>query len=1110
MTQLAAWQPDPKKLLSVVGELTAKDPFDRMRPGCHDKVHEVKLKADVQYIFDLMRILPAQSNLDPYLRLEDAKGVQLAEDDDSGGNQNSAIVFKPKKTGTYKLVVTTCETGQIGKYLLEAQPLTGANRPNRALNAVPSNFFNMGRDLRKTSPSDPRRKGFHHAVWPYAMTAGTRYNISLDTSAFLTYLRLEDAAGNQLDPPVADFSPDGFQFTLLNYQPKESGIYRIIVSSYEPGATGYYGLNVRPLNTGEMLPAKNLRTIFVNGFLAKEDKTDPLRPGYIHKTHTFKATAERKYVISMMPSAIGGSYIRLEDPDGKVLKEDEDPEDVQRPLIVFQAKQTGKYKVVVSSVEKGKTGNYGLQIRPLGPTEPAPKKEYHSIQNNWNQMAVQDPEDPERTGCRHKVHVFRMKGGVKYLLDVTGQQINNQWLDACLRVEDSKGKILAQDDLSGGNDDPRIIFVPKKTDTYRLVVSTCEPGETGQYTLNARALAPGETPPPPLSSGGYSPPPPPGGREFSDIVITPLPMPTSNYGFGGNEDTHGYLLCRFAVENRSQTETHRVRLAMPRIRNQGYGCYLQAVKRTEEVAPKATVIFSLGLPDLTIPNFSGMNVEVEIDGQVQKEGVSTGQINQARGGRFNNMYGGGGRNNILHILAPPDLVGNLSSNVFKTSLGRPPSKRRSSSTMGSMYKGMHYTYQQIHQFQGLPFQGKAWSPSWLGYSSFDGVALTGKHLKEADADVKNALWQYVECGGSLLLIGEGKLPESWERTKVKGTSWTEYYPGFGQCLVFPKTRIRALTPEQWGPIADMWDRGDQPWNKIRSAGEAQRDFPVVDNLGIPVRSLFVVMLVFAVLIGPVNIKILTRKKRRIWLLWTVPVFSVLTCLLIVGFMLVSEGWHAKARIGGLVFLDETSQRASSLSWLGIYTTMNPGDGLHFSQSTEITPHIRMDRYSNQGNPRTIDWSNDQHLSSGWVAPRLPAHFMVRSSEKRLERVLLRRGKDGSLLVTNGLKAPLKSIWLADLKGKIYSAENIPEGGEAVLKLTALKTRHKLEPGKLRQLFTGDWYGLATYCAANPEHVLRPGCYVAILDGAPFFETGMSNVNLRPEPTAVFGVMKEPL
>jgi len=45
--------------------------------------------------------------LDPFLRLEDRDGLVLAEDDDSGGNLNARIVFKPGKTGTYRVVATT-------------------------------------------------------------------------------------------------------------------------------------------------------------------------------------------------------------------------------------------------------------------------------------------------------------------------------------------------------------------------------------------------------------------------------------------------------------------------------------------------------------------------------------------------------------------------------------------------------------------------------------------------------------------------------------------------------------------------------------------------------------------------------------------------------------------------------------------------------------------------------------------------------------------------------------------------------------------------------------------------------------------------------------------
>ena len=1109
--QLAAFQPDPKKLLSVAGKLTAKDPSDRMRPGCYHKVHKVELKADTRYIIDLMQV-PHSNIIDPYLRLEDADGTQLAEDDNGGGQFNAALVFTPTKTATYQFIVTTCYRGQTGKYLLEAQPYDGANRPPGRLLIFPKGPIDPGNfnsSLTDSSPLDPNpeHKGFRHMVWTYRMDKGKRYHIGVNTGSLnLPYLRLEDAAGNEL---AKDFTLDGFEQSAILYTAQKSGTYRIIVSSTDAADTGFFYSYAQPMREGESPSAvKSIRSLRPSGNLTKDDKMDPLREGRHYKVHPFKATAGKKYAITMVTPAPGagsefGGYMRLEDEDGMLLKKDEDPDDVARPMMVFRAEKTGMVKLVASSVEKGKTGTYNLEIRPLGPTEAEPRKQYNSLPGVTYPMSKApkaDPEDKVRKGSRRKSIPFRMKAGVRYVVDVTGLKQDNQPLDLCLRLEDGAGKILAQDNLDEGNDDPRIIFRPETTATYNVVVVTEKPVTAdqadyiGSCTLHVRPLASGESPPTPPSGSGYFPQPPPPPRlldKYALVITSPL-LATSNMG-GFNEEGHGYVEYRFTIENRSETETRRVQLTMPRHRRvgMGYGHYLQAMKRSVEVGPKTTATLSLFQPDLALA--AGLEVEVAIDGQVLDSGFSLSGGNRNRGQRFTHMYGGGGpRNDLLHIFAAGNQAQALQN---KAAVTRPPSKRRGPGN--------------VIQFLGLPLEGQAWSTSWLGYSSYDGVVLTGRQLKDISPETKNALWQYVECGGSFLLIGTGDLPQSWERFKIKGKDWSEYYPGFGQCLVFPDNRIRNLTPEQWGLIGEMWDQGDQAWSRIRTASEAQHDFPVVDNLGIPVRSLFVVMLVFAILIGPVNIRVLTRKKRRIWLLWTVPAFSLLTCILIVGFMFLSEGWRATARVGGMVFLDETSQRASSLSWLGLYTPMTPGDGLHFSQETEITPHLRSDRWSNGRYPRTMDWTNDQHLDSGWIAPRLPAHFMVRTGEKRLERLLVRQGKDGPV-VTNGLKAPLKSLWLADKKGRVYSADNIPEGGEAVLKPTDLKIRFDLEPGKLRKLFTGDWYGLATYCAANPEHVLRPGTYVAILDGAPFLEKGVSNAQLRPEPTAVFGIMKEPL
>src|SRR5262249_49142379 len=151
-----------------------------------------------------------------------------------------------------------------------------------------------------------------------------------------------------------DFTPDGFQNALINYEPKQSAVYRIIVSCADsplnPAGPWYYNLHVRVLDPKEPTPTKYIRFLNPGGTITKADKVDPLRPGCGHQVHTFQATAGDKYAISMVPGTVGlglAPYIRLEDPDGKKLAEDDDRDDVESPLIVFKAEKTGRHRVVV-------------------------------------------------------------------------------------------------------------------------------------------------------------------------------------------------------------------------------------------------------------------------------------------------------------------------------------------------------------------------------------------------------------------------------------------------------------------------------------------------------------------------------------------------------------------------------------------------------------------------------------------------------------------------------------------------------------------------------------------------------------------------------------------
>jgi hypothetical protein len=94
----------------VKGKLEATDPKDASKNECFCKIYSIKLEAGKSYQID------CTSDWDNWLRLEDAKGKQLAEDDDDGGGTNAQIVFECKTDGEYRIIVTSFEPGEMGDF----------------------------------------------------------------------------------------------------------------------------------------------------------------------------------------------------------------------------------------------------------------------------------------------------------------------------------------------------------------------------------------------------------------------------------------------------------------------------------------------------------------------------------------------------------------------------------------------------------------------------------------------------------------------------------------------------------------------------------------------------------------------------------------------------------------------------------------------------------------------------------------------------------------------------------------------------------------------------------------------------------------------------------
>jgi hypothetical protein len=623
---------------------------------------------------------------------------------------------------------------------------------------------------------------------------------------------------------------------------------------------------------------------------------------------------------------------------------------------------------------------------------------------------------------------------------------------------------------------------------------------------------------------------------YDDIRISVEPEPKG-------KATHGYAEHAILVTNSSGERFHRVTLATFTDERGTYGQDLmREIRRTVDVGPGATVRVSLLQPAQPALYRSGLKVFIDEREQHEKLALNFATFQPSSGGRPGWIFRGSGP-----PLGPLVLLGHNVPADFPERAGRwisvttpapprasapgglvlplpaepphtgpvPPRPTKSGAVTKEVLSGPGSFGGVTASPAGVPEFIKSetplalWSSTWLPYSRYDGIVLMADELQAAPSPVQGALWQYVECGGVLLLLGSASVPDGWKRTRVEKHGLTIYEPAFGRCLVSADSDYSRWSQQRGSLVRSSWNETALPWDKARTVAEVHQLFPVVDDVGIPVRGLFVLMLVFTAIIGPLNLTLLSRKKKRIWMLWTVPVISATTCLAVFAYMLLVEGWSGHLRTETLTVLDETSHRAATLGWTAFYSPLTPGDGLHFGYETEVLSQGALAEPWRRGGGRvcTLDWTADQHLSRGWMTARVPSHFLVRKSEVRRERVTLGPGKDGALTMVNGLGTNVLHFWYADEHGQIHAAEQVSPGSQAVLVRREEPVPNARNP--LRELFTADWLQSMERLAKKPAAFLPPRCYLAELDDTPFVEDGLGGTKHRKCRSLVLGILREP-
>jgi hypothetical protein len=526
------------------------------------------------------------------------------------------------------------------------------------------------------------------------------------------------------------------------------------------------------------------------------------------------------------------------------------------------------------------------------------------------------------------------------------------------------------------------------------------------------------------------------------------------------------------------------------------------VSRTVPIAAGQEATVSLFL----FPDATDGPLEVSVEGTTAKETIDTGSSARYGGG----WSGGSSKPDVL-------LSRSISLDFSKppvTGIFIEPSTPPDPSAAPSPYS-TPATPEPDFSFYHSELPANQWSPNWLGYSCFDAIVLTAKDVEQMPPEAQLALRRYLECGGTILVPGR-KVPTVFSENAMKDGGGG-YFVGRGRAVA------SGASDTNWNAAATKL-RGLSLQSTRDNSNPRGMDHHhlLVAESHVPIRGMFTLVLLFAVAIGPANLWLLSRYKRRIWMWWNVPAISVLTCLAVFGYSVVSEGWSGHGKTASMTLLDQRTHRATTFGYASYYCPLTPASGPHFGADTDVTMTNDQDPYYGPGSygrgrpeidPRYVDFTSDQHLTGGWVRARVPAYFPFCKNEDRRERLNVSMKGDVPSVV-NALGADIDRLYCADASGKIFVCRDIAAGAEKSLEASAEPPVTAFSPEEIAVLHdafgpnhAGGLFALLDgyQSDVSPTRRLAPGSYIAYLKKSPFVEAKLEGVRSEDTLSIVYGI-----
>ena len=325
------------------------------------------------------------------------------------------------------------------------------------------------------------------------------------------------------------------------------------------------------------------------------------------------------------------------------------------------------------------------------------------------------------------------------------------------------------------------------------------------------------------------------------------------------------------------------------------------------------------------------------------------------------------------------------------------------------------------------FVPKTLPSDWRAYSGLDEILISSAGWNEVPAPARAAIASWIHTGGTLIYYATDDIipdPTSLDlpATPILGKITYLKWEGIGSDLPIDTLIKEAETRQSGSGFA-----GKDLVNVFRNDDASTR-------VGVGTRTfnsslVIIILLAFAILVGPVNLFKLAGPGRRHRLFITTPIIAVATSLILLVVIFIQDGLGGKGhRVAHLAIAGDA--RTSVIKQIQYSRTgVLLGSRFEVGENTVLLPApvgdaTKWNAYTRDSNRPGLSFSQSGDTQSGdWFRSRAEqAHVLtaVRPTRARLERKASR--EDGSPAITSGIEIHLKSIYICDENGKFWKSE----------------------------------------------------------------------------------------